>query len=183
MDQCKDPEPQECQVVPIPTGDLYGDSLCLKLEGKKTPASGNKQGQQPSGKMDGMCAGQQVKVSTARVGGKINALMAQTVPNNNLSCQKAETQQQRDSKPGQIAPEPRRNNPHGGELFFLLHGATGKFQRAAAQQQNKRVGPQLQVRELERNPVCHPAVRVFVVSAFAKAENIHKSQRHEDGSD
>ena len=79
-----------------------------------------------------MGAREDIKQRTTWVGSQKHALVTQAVPHENLSCQKAKTQENSDPQPRQIAFHPRRNNSHGGELFFLIHGAPGKFQGGAA---------------------------------------------------
>src|SRR6185437_1160024 len=115
--------------MPIPACHLHGDPLGFEFGGQQPSSYGVEQHDQSSHQMDSMGAGNDIKQRAAWVRSQKNSLSAQDVPDQNLSCKKAETQKDRDAKPRQVTPKTWRNDAHGGELFLLGHCSARQFKR------------------------------------------------------
>src|SRR6478672_3029856 len=143
--------------MPVPSCNLHGNPLRFKLGGQQASGYRIKQDDQPSNKMDSMRAGEDVKQRTAWIGSQKGSLRAEDIPYQNLSSKKTKTQKDGNAEPWQVALKSRRYDSHSGKLFFFNHGAASQFKCQAADQQDYRICPQLQIRKAQGNPVADPA--------------------------
>src|SRR5215468_9712229 len=126
--------------------------------------------------MQGVQSGKKIKERTAGVRRKVNSLMAEGVPHEQLAGQKTETKQYGQTQPGQVSLQFWRSNSERCELSFSQQTSASEFQGNAAQHEHKCVDEQKAVGKCQGMPIGSALAHLGVPAIAPYAPNVDHSQ-------